>query len=247
MAIVTVDKNNIGTEHICCAITDKKGENCVGSKKAWLTERFEDGLVFKKLDERGKVFIEYIPVEFAFAPITAPNYMFINCFWVSGKFKGHGHGKALLQECINDAKSKGMDGLVVLSSSNKKPFLSDPKFLKYNGFTVADTALPYYELLYLRFNEKAVVPRFNDIAKHGRTEKTGLVLYYTNGCPHTDKYVKIIQKVARDNKTHLTVHKITTVKEAKKCPAPFTIYTIFKDGEFVTNEILTEKKFIQLL
>ncbi len=79
---------NLDSEHICCAISDKKGENCVSSKKAWLRDRMEEGLVFLKLDVRGKVFIEYIPAERAWCPIDADGYMFINCFWVSGKYKG---------------------------------------------------------------------------------------------------------------------------------------------------------------
>ncbi|MFA5659105.1 MAG: GNAT family N-acetyltransferase, partial [Oscillospiraceae bacterium] len=61
MAFITLNKDNIDSEHICCAISDKKGESCVSSKKAWLKKRLDDGLVFTKLDERGKVFIEYIP------------------------------------------------------------------------------------------------------------------------------------------------------------------------------------------
>ena len=35
----------------------------VSSKKAWLQERFAEGLVFLKSTERGKCFIEYIPAE----------------------------------------------------------------------------------------------------------------------------------------------------------------------------------------
>ncbi len=95
-----------------------------------MKERMRDGLVFKKLDVRGKVFIEYIPAEYAFAPVTAPNYMYINCFWVSGKYKGQGYANKLLDECIIDAKEKGKSGLTVLSSDKKKTFLSDPKYLK---------------------------------------------------------------------------------------------------------------------
>jgi hypothetical protein len=58
MEIITVDQDNIEREHICCAISDKKGETCVSSKKAWLKCAFADGLVFRRLDERGKVLIK---------------------------------------------------------------------------------------------------------------------------------------------------------------------------------------------
>lgn len=65
-----------------------------------MKSNFDKGLVFKRLDERGKVFIEYIPAENAWCPITADNYMYINCFWVSGKFKGQGYSNLLLQNAL---------------------------------------------------------------------------------------------------------------------------------------------------
>ena len=76
---ITMD--NLDKEHICCCISDKKGENCVASKKEWLRDRLQEGLVFNKLDVRGKVFIEYIPAEYAWAPIEAKGYMYIDCLW----------------------------------------------------------------------------------------------------------------------------------------------------------------------
>lgn len=106
--IIAITVENIDSEHICCAISDKKGETCVSSKKAWMNERFGDGLVFRKLDVRGKVFIEYIPTEKAWYPIDAPGYMHINCFWVSGQFKGKGYANRLLEACIGWGYKVGM-------------------------------------------------------------------------------------------------------------------------------------------
>ncbi|MCM1988320.1 N-acetyltransferase [Oceanirhabdus seepicola] len=247
MAIVTVNTDNIEKEHICCAISDKKGENCVGSKKAWLKERFKDGLVFEKLDERGKVFIEYMPADKAFAPIIADKYMYIDCFWVSGKFKGQGYANVLLDECIEDAKNKGKDGLVVLSSKKKMPFLSDPKYLKYKGFEVCDSAEPYFELLYLPFKKTVKKPQFKDCARKGMINEKGVVLYYSNQCPHTEKYANIIKEVANQRSVNFTLKKITTLKEAQNAPSPFTTYSLFINGKFETNEILSEKKFLKIL
>lgn len=247
MEIITVDSNNIDREHICCAITEKKGENCVGSKKQWLRERFEDGLVFKKLNQRGKVFIEYLPAEKCFAPITAPDFMYINCLWVSGKFKGQGYANQLLEECIKDAKAKGKKGLVALGSKKKMHFLTDPKFLKYKGFEICDRANPSFELLYLPFEKMDIIPNFNDCIRSGKIDKKGVVIYYSNGCPFTDKYVPIAKKVLIEKNIPYEIFKIKTAKEAQKSPTPCTIYTIFINGEFVTNEILTEKKLLKYL
>ena len=132
----------------------------VSSKKAWLSERMKEGLVFLKSVERGKCFIEYIPAENAWCPIDANGYMHINCFWVSGSLKGHGYANDLLNACIADAKAQGKRGITVISSQKKMPFLSDPKYLAYKGFKVADTANPFYTLMYFPFVDKEIVPKF---------------------------------------------------------------------------------------
>jgi len=91
MKIITIDKTNIEKEHICCAIgNDKVNQSRAETKKEWLKGRFDEGLVFKRLDQRGKVFIEYMPIENVWKPVVGKNYMFINCLWVSGQFKGQG-------------------------------------------------------------------------------------------------------------------------------------------------------------
>ena len=159
MELITITRENLEREHICCAISDNR--DCqVAAKKAWLRERLDDGLVFTKGDVRGKCFIEYIPAEKAWAPVDAPGYAYIDCLWVSGQFKGHGYSNLLLDSCINDCRRKGMKGLVALSSAKKKPFLSDPAYLRHKGFQKADAAAPDFELLYLPFDASASRPAF---------------------------------------------------------------------------------------
>lgn len=248
MDIIELTPDNLAKEHICCVIADKKGENCVSSKKAWMSARFADGLVFKRLDARGKVFIEYIPAEKAWYPIHAEGYMHINCFWVSGQFKGQGFGKRLLEECIADAKAKGKHGFTTLASGKKLPFLSDGAYLKKKGFLVADRATPYFELLYLPFDAHAPLPSFREQAISGQTENSqGFVLYYTQQCPYTDKYAPIIQELALEKGFPCRLVKLDSAEEAQLCPSPFTTYSLFYNGRFITHEILTEKKFLAIL
>ena len=127
MEYIRVTKENIEKEHICCAISSNKDIQVI-SKKNWLKERFDDGLVFLKSIERGKCFIEYIPAENAWNPIMAEGYMYIDCLWVAGSFKGNGYSTDLLNACIEDSKAKGKKGICILSAAKKKPFLADPKF-----------------------------------------------------------------------------------------------------------------------
>ena len=51
MEYIKVTNENIEKEHICCAISNDNDIQ-VSSKKAWLSERFEDGLVFLKSTEK---------------------------------------------------------------------------------------------------------------------------------------------------------------------------------------------------
>jgi predicted GNAT family acetyltransferase len=247
MPLIAIHNDNIDREHICCAISDKKGENCVASKKAWMKNCFANGLVFLRLDERAKVLIEYIPVRNAWLPIEADNFMHINCFWVSGQYKGKGYANQLLEACIADAKKKGMSGLTILSSPKKMSFLSDPRYLKYKGFRVADTAKPHFELLYLPFFADTSLPKFKSCAKEGVTDDTGMVLYYSNQCPHTDKYAPMLDQLARQRGSTVKLIKLETAEQAQNAPSPFTTYSFFYQGKFVTNEILSEKKFHQFL
>ena len=113
MKYINVTKENLENEHICCAISNNKDVQ-VSSKKAWLSDRIDDGLVFLKSVERGKCFIEYIPAENAWIPVIAEGYMVINCLWVSGSFKGNGYSSDLLNQCIADSKLKGKIGLCIL-------------------------------------------------------------------------------------------------------------------------------------
>jgi len=246
MDFVKLTHENIEKEHICCAIANNKDIQ-VMSKKNWLKERLDEGLVFLKCDVRGKCFIEYIPAEFAWAPIEADGYMYINCLWVSGQFKGHGYSTLLLNECIRDSKEKNKKGLVVLSSKKKHGFLSDPKYMKYKGFETIDMTAPYFELMYLPFDEGADKPRFKNSVQNHENMPKGFVLYYTKQCPFTAKYVPIIENMAKERGVDFKAVHIDTREKAQNAPSPFTTYSLFYDGEFVTHEILSEKKFEKIL
>lgn len=249
MEMVKLTHENIEQEHICCAISNNKDIQ-VMSKKEWLKGRLDEGLVFLKGNVRGKCFIEYIPAEYAWAPIKADGYMYIDCLWVSGQFKGHGYSTELLDKCIEDSKSKKKKGLVILSSKKKAGFISDPKYLKYKGFETVDTAEPFFELMYFPFYKDAEKPSFNTSVKKIGSRKdmgNGFTLYYTNQCPFTAKYVPVIEEIAKFRKADFKLVHIVSKEQAQNAPSPFTAYSLFYKGEFVTHEILSDKKFEKIL
>ncbi len=248
MDFITLTKNNIDEEHICCAISDKKSIQGYASKKKWLSEQIEKGYVFTKLDARAKVFIEYCPSEIAYLPVHAPNYMVINCFWVSGKYKGNGYGKQLLDGCIQDSQNKGKDGIVVLCSDKKRPFMSDKKFFLKHGFQIIDKAEPYFELMAFSFRDEEQKPSFLDSVRTGKCEEhEGFRVYYSHQCPYMDYYVNLQYETAQKYGVNYEAILMDDKEKAMKNPSPFTIYSLFYNGLFITQELTAEKKFEKII
>lgn len=243
MNYIKITKENIDNEHICCAMSGKQSL----AKKKWLKDRFDEGLVFYRSEERGKCFIEYIPAENAWVPIDAAGYLFINCLWIAGSMKGHGYSNDLMDECIRDARIQRRKGLCILSSAKrKKEFLSDPKYLAYKGFTLADETDCEITLMYLPLSADAIPPKFKDCAKYPKTGETGFVIYYTDQCPFTYYWVPRVAEVAKENGIPLQTVHITDKETAQNLPAPVTNYALFYNGEFITHAIQSDKKFLGL-
>ena len=246
MEYIRVTKENLDSEHICCAISNNKDIQ-VASKKAWLAERFDDGLVFLKSTERGKCFIEYIPAENAWVPIIADGYMYIDCLWVSGSFKGHGYSTDLLNACIEDSNAKRRTGLCILSSQKKKPFLADPKYLQYKGFTVCDEADNGIQLWHLPLKKGKAAPKFKECARHPHADECGYVLYYTDQCPFNARYVPVLKETAKKEGVSFTAIRLDSRDAAQNAPTPVTTYALFHDGKYLTNEQMNDKKFLKLI
>ena len=246
MEYIKVTMDNIDQQHICCAISNNNDIQ-VASKKNWLKQRFDDGLVFLKSVDRGKCFIEYIPSENAFIPIEADGYMYINCLWVAGSFKGHGYSNDLLNYCIQDSKNKGKKGLCILSSERKRPFLADPKYLKYKGFILADETDYHIHLYYLPFDKNSLPVKFKNCCKHPDISDMGYVLYYSHQCPFNAKYVPLITEIANERNIPFKAILIDDKIQAQNAPTAITTYSLFYNGEFLTNQQFNDKSFIKLI
>ena len=245
--ILKLTEANIQEEHICCAMSSKISKDGYQAKKEWLKTEFKNGYTFKKLNVRGKVFIEYVPIEKSWLPLNGSNYMVINCFWVSGQFKGHGNGKKLLEQCKQDAK--GMDGIIAISSDKKRPFMTDPKFLKHQGFEIIDEAPPFFKLWGLKLNAKSNYPSIKTSAKKGETDnKEGITAYYSNSCPFTDFYTnQWLRDYAKSKNIPVTINQIKTKEDGQKMPIPWIINSVFYKGELVTLEMKAEKHLNKLI
>ncbi len=237
--IIKLNKDTLTKEHICCAFSDKKCQEGYALKKDWLRKEFDNDYIFRRIDARAKVFIEYGPAEKGWIPINAPNYMLINCFWVSGQYKGQGYGKALLQLAIDDAIAQGKDGLVTVVGTSKFHFMSDTKWLLCQGFETCEKIQSGFSLLVKKINSTAISPKFKDTVLSGECpDKNGLVVYYSNRCPFSEYHVKTsLTETAKKRGLPLKIIKLDTVAQAQLAPTPATIFSLFLNGKFVTTDL----------
>ncbi len=234
-----LNKDNIAEEHICCAISDKKCIDSYNAKKEWLKKGFDNGYKFYRIDARAKVFIEYGPAKYGWAPLIADEYFLVNCLWVSGKYKKNGYAKKLLQKAVDDAKQNGKNGLVTIVGEKKFHFMSGTKWLLKQGFEVAEKLPSGFLLLVKNFESTATMPSFGNSVKSGKCENSnGLVAYYSNRCPFSEYHIQnSLTETAKNRNIPLQIIKLETVEEAQNAPSPATIFSLFYNGEFMTTDI----------
>lgn len=242
---INLTLENIETEHVCCAIGDPKHKEGVNNKKEWIKSKLNDGHVFRKLNARGKIFIEYEPIETAWVPIIGKNYEYIYCLWVAGSFKGNGIAKELLEYAIQDSKEKGMSGICTLVSKKKKPFLGEKKFFQHYGFKVVDE-IGEYELLALQF-DKNDTPKFSENARKMEIDSKDFTIYYTPECPYTINCINEIKEYSKENNIALNVIKIDSLEKAKSVPCVFNNWVNFYEGKFISNTLLNKNSFAKLV
>lgn len=245
-AYLNLTSDNISHEHICCAIGKGKHEKGEVLKRNWLRTQFEHGLIFRKLDERGKVFIEIVPSEFALKPIAAPNFMVIHCLWVSGKFKGHEHGRALLEFAIEEAKKQGKDGICVLAG--KANYMTDGKFYKYFGFEKVDqTDNGIFELMSLSFNQQTAKPQICELAKAAvLVGGKDITVFTTPQCPFVPTCLGDLKIVAAELKLAVKVITLSSHEEICQAPSAFGTYGVFLNEDFVTHEMRNVKGYTKI-
>lgn len=234
---INLTAENLDNEHLCCIIRTKKLHPGIEAKRKWLSERIKEGHVFRKLNAKATVFIEYAPLETAWVPIKGDNYYYIYCLWVLGNCKGQGYGKLLLEYCLTDAKKKGKSGVCMLGSKKQKAWLSDQSFVKKFCFKVVDTTDNGYELLALSFDGS--MPEFTKGAKKQEIRDQQLTIYYDMQCPYIYQNIEMINKYCKENDIPVSLIKIDTLEKAKSLPCVFNNFGVFYKGKFQTVNLLS--------
>lgn len=233
---INLTAENLPDEHLCCIIRSKKLHPGVEAKRQWLADRLGEGHVFRKLNVKGTVFIEYAPLETAWVPIIGDNYYYLYCLWILGSHKGKGYGKALMEYCIADAKAKGKSGICMLGAQKQKSWLSDQSFAKRVGFEVVDTTDNGYELLALSFD--GTTPKFAQNAKREEIESKELTIYYDMQCPFIYQNMEMIKQHCEANDIPVSLIQVDTLQKAKELPCVFNNWGVFYKGKFVTVNLL---------
>lgn len=233
---INLTPETLANEHLCCIIRSKKLHPGVEAKRQWLSDRLGEGHVFRKLNAKATVFIEYAPLETAWAPVTGDNFFYIYCLWVLGEHKGKGYGKALMEDCLADAKEKGKSGVCMLGAKRQKSWLSDQSFAKKFGFEVVDATDDGYELLSLSFDGTA--PKFTQKAKESKIVGKELTIYYDMQCPYIFQRLETIRQYCNENAIPVSFIQVDTLQKAKELPCVFNNWAVFYKGRFETVNLL---------
>lgn len=242
--IVTVDTSNVAERGFFCYKSKPKSAG-YQQKLAWLKQRFAEGMRIKILYEgqRSVGFIEYIPGEFAWRAVEAPNYLLIHCIWVVGKGKKKGYGSRLLNECVEDAREMGKRGVAMVTSS--RPWLAGKKLFLKNGFEVVDQAPPSFELLVKRFDDHAPLPAFpQDWDERASRYGAGLTIVYADQCPYINDAVQQYVELAEERGVEAHVVKLMSGREVQDAaPSPYGVFNVvYHDGGLVTCRYLGKKE-----
>lgn len=240
---INLTTENLASEHLCCIIRSKKVHQGIEAKRQWLSERLKEGHVFRKLNKKATVFIEYAPLETAWVPIIGNNYYYIYCLWTLGNCKGKGYGKSLMEYCITDAKEKGKSGVCMLGSKKQKSWLTDQAFAKRFGFEVVDTTDDGYELLALSFDGTA--PKFTDNARTQKIENEELTVYYDMQCPYVHQNIEMLKEYSEMNDVPVSLIQVDTLQKAKELPCVFNNWAVFYKGKFETLNLLLDVNYLK--
>ena len=245
MKLVEVTPKNALEESFFC-IKDKKRQG-FKDKHNWFEKRHKEGMrikILKSDDDKMIGFIEYVPGKYAWRPIDADNYMFIHCIYIySKKERSQGYGAMLIDDAVQEAKARNLDGLCVMTSEGG--WLANKTLFEKNGFTEIETK-DRFELLAKTWNTDAPKPQLRDWHSQQKKYK-GWHLTFSDQCPWNEKSAEAIINAAMDHGIDLNVSKISTVKQAKSAPSGFGVFNLLRDGRLLEDHYISHTRFRNIL
>ena len=250
--IITVDASNLAQRGFFCYMSKPKSPG-YRQKRLWLQARFAEGMKIKIIHEvggRDTAFIEYIPGEFAWRAVYAPGYLVIHCLWVVGKGKHKGYGSRLVQECLNDARDQGKQGVVMVASDSN--WLAGKKLFLHNGFTEVSQAPPSFQLLVHRFSDGPVPSFPKDWEARQARFGPGLTVVRTPQCPYIENASAAFLQSAQNLNLPGREVELRSAQEVRElAPCPYGVFATVFDGRLLSyyyiDQFELEKRLQKIL
>ncbi len=245
MEIIKLTPDNLEKESLFCS-KDPKTEG-FQKKALWFKKRQQEGLqIHIAKDDGGKAvgFIEFIPGEYAWRPVSANEFMFIHCIMVyPNKARNSGVAGALIKTCKEQAANQNLKGMAVMTS--KGSWLADKRLFEKNNFKQIDKS-GRFELMVQYFDDATPPPSFLNWNEH-ISQYTGWNLLYADQCPWHDKAVLALQSTARENGITLNITEVESAIKAQQVPSGFGVFALIKDGKLLEDHYISETRFKNIL
>lgn len=247
ITIIDLTPENIGPYGVCGYKVARKHQELL-HKIEWFKKYYPQGLRMKALvsEEGGyQGMLEYLPGELAHRPVNASGYMFIHCIFMGFKkeFKGRGYATALINACIDDARTQSMLGVAMVT--RKGSFMAKPDIFLKNGFEVVDKAKPDFQLLALKFHEQTKNPSFKaDMQENLIPYTEGLTILRSVQCPYNEKNVQAIMKTARKKfKLQTRLLDLEDAEAVQNNPCAFGTFCLILNGEIISYHPISNTRF----
>lgn len=242
--IIDVNSKNIQDYPVTCFM--KKDNPGYVLKEKWLKKRFSEGMKIKLLylegDKTCHGFIEYLPSEYAWRSVDAKKYSFIHCIWTyPNKVKKKGYGKALINECLNDAKEQKKNGVAVITSDG--PFMASKDLFLKSGFKLVEED-GQHQLL-VKELKKGAKPKLTNHSKELLKYK-GFNIVYSKQCPWANRFVEDLDKKTI-NKYKIKIKELKTAKQAQKAPSIYSVFNLIVDGKLLADHYISARRFDNIL
>ncbi len=242
--IVDITPENLADfPQVICFINPK--HEFYDKKIEWLTERFKEGLKIKLLyieqEKKPVGFIEYVPGEFCWRAVHAPNYMFIHCLWTNGKkYQHQGLGSQLLEHVEKDAQN--MNGVAVVTSD--KAFMTTRDiFLKHDYHIVEESGS---DQLFAKSFTDGPLPSINKWQNELAALK-GLNIIYSKQCPWVGRFMEEVKPFLKNEKLEPKIVELTSAKQAQQAPSLYGVFNLVYDGRLLADRYISTTRFMNIV
>jgi hypothetical protein len=245
MTLIKLNIDTIGQGTLPCVdLKNPNSPELFTYNRDWLLERFEEGMVIIKLDTHKDAFIEYVSAEFAWKPIYAPDYTFINHVYVADDGPEQWLKSELLQTAeTNNSKSNGM--VIVLENID---FDRDREFYLQRGY-LEHAHIPGFTMLVKKFKSEVPVPAFAlPIAeKTNPLNPHGITISFADQSAFVNYYIYEMKVIFEDMGFDVILHRVRSPKEARESGSPYGTFGVFMDGHFLTHKLLNKHGIEKLI